>query len=91
MKQTSLKKEQLVLLTQSLSDLTSSASAASASASAASGDTDALIDLSRDLLMNRLDREKGSQVSDKAIFEAHSRYYEAQFLEDCTALGTARD
>ena len=47
----------------------------------------ALIDIGKDLLMNSLDADKGSSVSDKSVFEAHSRYYENEFLKDCQALG----
>ena len=49
--------------------------------------SDPLIDLGKDLLMNALDAEKGSTVSDKAVFERHSRYYENEFLKDCKDLG----
>lgn len=49
-------------------------------------DATALINASRDLLANYLDNEEGASIQDKAIFEAHSRYYEGEFLEDCKAL-----
>ena len=35
----------------------------------------------------RLFLRLGGDISDKSIFESHSRYYEAQFLEDCDSLG----
>ena len=49
-------------------------------------DSDEIVNASRDLLANHLDREEGASIQDKAIFEAHSRYYEGEFLEDCKAL-----
>ena len=48
--------------------------------------SDDLIDVGKDLLMNALDADKGHTVSDKAVFEAHSRYYENEFLKDCKDL-----
>jgi cysteinyl-tRNA synthetase len=47
---------------------------------------DDLIDVGKDLLMNALDAEKGHTISDKAVFESHSRYYEEEFLKDCKDL-----
>ena len=49
--------------------------------------TDELVDVGKDLLMNALDAERGHTVSDKAVFDAHSRYYENEFLNDCRDLG----
>lgn len=51
-----------------------------------SDDSEALIDTARDILANHLDKIEGASIQEKAIFEAHSRYYEAEFLEDCKAL-----
>ena len=48
---------------------------------------DALIETGKDLLMNALDAERGHTVSDKSVFDAHSRYYENEFLKDCKDLG----
>jgi len=72
MKQLQLKLEQLEKISESITSV--------------DNDSDALVTASRDLLANHLDREEGSSVQDKAIFEAHSRYYEGEFLDDCKAL-----
>lgn len=50
------------------------------------GDSETLINTAKDILANHLDKIDGASIQDKAIFEAHSRYYEAEFLEDCKAL-----
>ena len=47
---------------------------------------DELVSVGKDLIANHLDAEKGSEISDKAIFESHSRYYEKEFLDDCENL-----
>ena len=54
---------------------------------ASSRTAESVIDLGKDLFMNALDAEKGASVSDKAVFESHSRYYEDEFLKDCKDLG----
>jgi len=56
-------------------------------AARASEDVSALIDAAVEPLAERLDADLGSTVSDQSVFEAHARLYEAEFLEDMSALG----
>ena len=56
-------------------------------ATAAAVSAEELIQTGKDLIANAMDSEKGHLVSDKSIFESHSRYYEKEFLDDCTSLG----
>lgn len=46
-----------------------------------------LIQASRDALAAQLDKDRGSTVTDRKIFEDHARRYEREFFEDMTALG----
>ena len=46
-----------------------------------------LIAASSEALAETLDRESGAAVTQHAIFEAHARKYEAEFIEDMAALG----
>jgi cysteinyl-tRNA synthetase len=46
-----------------------------------------LIAAGKDILADYLDEKLGHTISDKGIFEAHSRYYENEFLKDCKDLG----
>jgi len=57
---------------------------------AAADSKDALLDVSKDALMAKLDKEKGHTVSDHSIFDAHARHYENEYLEDMDALGIMR-
>jgi len=47
---------------------------------------DALVDAASEALAEALDAEKGAQVTQKEIFEAHARKYEVEWLEDMAAL-----
>lgn len=51
------------------------------------GQRAALINATSDELGELLDKQKGSQVTDQKIFDAHARKYEAEFLEDMRTLG----
>jgi cysteinyl-tRNA synthetase len=44
------------------------------------------VSVGKDLLANHLDKSKGHSIDDKAIFDAHARYYEKEFLDDCKSL-----
>ncbi|KAL3921472.1 MAG: hypothetical protein SGILL_002730 [Bacillariaceae sp.] len=46
-----------------------------------------LITASRDALAAQLDKDRGSTVTDRKVFEDHARRYEREFFEDMTALG----
>lgn len=46
-----------------------------------------LIDASRDALAAQLDKEHGSTVTDRKIYEDHARRFEKEFFEDMAALG----
>jgi cysteinyl-tRNA synthetase len=46
-----------------------------------------LIVASRDALAAQLDKDHGSTVTDRKIFEDHARKYEREFFEDMAALG----
>lgn len=43
-----------------------------------------------DVLSEYVDGVKGSEITDHEVFNAHSRYYEREFLEDLDALGVRR-
>lgn len=46
-----------------------------------------LIATAHDALAAQLDKERGSTITDKKIFEDHARKFEREFFEDMTALG----
>jgi cysteinyl-tRNA synthetase len=46
-----------------------------------------VIHVSRDALAAQLDKDRGSTVTDRKIFEEHARRFEREFFEDMTALG----
>jgi len=46
-----------------------------------------LLSAARSVLADKLDAEKGHLVTDHAIFNAHSRRYEREFMDDMAALG----
>ena len=46
-----------------------------------------LLDAARSVLADKLDAEQGHLVTDHAIFNAHSRRYEREFMDDMAALG----
>jgi cysteinyl-tRNA synthetase len=53
-----------------------------------SGDARAqLLKAAKSVLAEKLDREKGHLITDHAVFNAHARRYEREFMEDMTALG----
>jgi len=58
-----------------------------AAAADASRDRSALLSAARSVAAEKLDRERGHTVTDKAIFDAHSRKYEREFMEDMDLLG----
>uniref|UniRef100_A0A0G4FW38 cysteine--tRNA ligase n=1 Tax=Chromera velia CCMP2878 TaxID=1169474 RepID=A0A0G4FW38_9ALVE len=47
----------------------------------------AVLHSARDPLSELLDKERGSQISDKDVFEQHARFWEGAFWEDMDALG----
>ena len=48
---------------------------------------DKLLQAAKSVLSDMLDREKGHTVTDHAIFNAHARYYEREFMQDMDSLG----
>lgn len=46
-----------------------------------------LAPLCKDVISQRIDREKGSSVSDLSIFQKHAFHFESEFLEDMKNLG----
>jgi len=46
-----------------------------------------LLVAAKSVLAEKLDREKGHLVTDHAVFNAHARKYEREFMEDMEALG----
>ncbi|KAL7535807.1 hypothetical protein ACHAWF_005277 [Thalassiosira exigua] len=46
-----------------------------------------LLVAARSVLAEKLDRERGHLVTDHSVFNAHSRKYEREFMEDMAALG----
>jgi cysteinyl-tRNA synthetase len=46
-----------------------------------------LLTAAKSVLAEKLDREKGHLITDHAVFNAHARKYEREFMEDMTALG----
>ena len=64
--------------------------ASAATADAPPGGDDARADLfraARSVLAEKLDRERGHLVTDHSVFNAHSRKYEKEFMDDMRALG----
>ncbi len=52
-----------------------------------SQDAKQLIMVSKSVLADKLDAEKGQLVTDHSVFIKHARYYEKEFMEDMEALG----
>ena len=46
-----------------------------------------LLKAAKSVLAEKLDREKGHLITDHAVFNAHARKYEREFMEDMAALG----
>jgi cysteinyl-tRNA synthetase len=46
-----------------------------------------LLKAAKSVLAEKLDREKGHLITDHAVFNAHARKYEREFMEDMEALG----
>lgn len=46
-----------------------------------------LLEAARSVLAEKLDAEKGHLITDHAVFNAHSRRYEREFMDDMAALG----
>lgn len=79
--------ERVELLKQHLQKLENFAATKAAVASAASGaDASALARAASEPLSESLDADKGSCVTDKAIFNAHARRFEESYMEDMDAL-----
>lgn len=55
-----------------------------------SGNVDAVLSAARDVLMAKLDKDRGHTVTDHSIFEAHARKYEDEYFADMDALGILR-
>eukprot|EP00873_Tetraselmis_striata_P043036 jgi/Tetstr1/463300/TSEL_008224.t1 len=64
-----------------------SESAAKLEEVAGSGSADAVLEAAGDAIAAVLDAERGSTVTDPAIYRAHAAKYEKEFLEDLTLLG----
>ncbi|KAI3425944.1 hypothetical protein D9Q98_007914 [Chlorella vulgaris] len=77
---TCVAQEQLLLSKQE------AAAAAAAELGAAAG-VQQLLDVAGDALAVQLDQRLGATVTDPAIYRAHAAKYEAEFLEDLSALG----
>jgi len=60
---------------------------AKVAAARAGDDAGVLIDAAAEPLADKLDAELCHTVTDNAVFEAHARRYEAEFLDDMSALG----
>ncbi|CAB9497860.1 Cysteine--tRNA ligase [Seminavis robusta] len=50
-------------------------------------DAKTMIQAAKSVLADKLDREKGHEVTDHSVFLKHARYYEREFMEDMKALG----
>lgn len=50
-------------------------------------DATKLLQLAHDAVAAKLDKEKGSTVTDRKIFESHARHFEQSFYQDMHALG----
>lgn len=61
--------------------------ACSSSASDQKGARANLFLAAKSVLAEKLDREKGHLITDHSVFNAHSRKYEREFMEDMEALG----
>mmetsp|Transcript_31478 Transcript_31478/g.76240 ORF Transcript_31478/g.76240 Transcript_31478/m.76240 type:complete len:1292 (+) Transcript_31478:79-3954(+) len=48
---------------------------------------EALLGAARDALAEQLDKDRGTTVTDRKIFEDHARRFEREYFEDMTALG----
>mmetsp|Transcript_22684 Transcript_22684/g.41060 ORF Transcript_22684/g.41060 Transcript_22684/m.41060 type:complete len:857 (+) Transcript_22684:94-2664(+) len=55
-----------------------------------SGQAEQIASTAREVLMEKLDKEKGHTVSDHSIFDAHGRHFENEYFEDMDALGVIR-
>ena len=55
--------------------------------SAADASRSNLFSAAKSVLAEKLDREKGHLVTDHAVFNAHARKYEREYMEDMAALG----
>ncbi|CAE7195594.1 CysRS [Symbiodinium natans] len=55
-----------------------------------SGKSSLILATARDVLMEKLDKERGHTVSDHSIFDAHGRHFEKEYFEDMDALGILR-
>lgn len=54
------------------------------------GKSTEILATARDVLMEKLDKERGHTVSDHSIFDAHGRRFEKEYFEDMDALGILR-
>lgn len=50
-------------------------------------DAATLIQAGKSVLADKLDREKGHEVTDHSVFLKHARHYEREFMQDMEALG----
>jgi len=56
----------------------------------AASDKAAMLEVAKDPLMAKLDKERGHTVTDHSIFDAHARHFEKEYFEDMDALGILR-
>lgn len=59
-------------------------------ASMKSGDVELILTTAREVLMEKLDKERGHTVTDHSIFDAHGRRFENEYFEDMDSLGILR-
>eukprot|EP00931_Biecheleriopsis_adriatica_P102302 TRINITY_DN77290_c0_g1_i1.p1 TRINITY_DN77290_c0_g1~~TRINITY_DN77290_c0_g1_i1.p1 ORF type:complete len:866 (+),score=255.44 TRINITY_DN77290_c0_g1_i1:117-2714(+) len=55
-----------------------------------SGTQAEILTTAREVLMEKLDKERGHTVTDHSIFDAHGRFFENEFFEDMDALGVLK-
>eukprot|EP00930_Biecheleria_cincta_P082343 TRINITY_DN72099_c0_g1_i1.p1 TRINITY_DN72099_c0_g1~~TRINITY_DN72099_c0_g1_i1.p1 ORF type:complete len:862 (-),score=219.01 TRINITY_DN72099_c0_g1_i1:59-2644(-) len=55
-----------------------------------SGNIEQILTTAREVLMEKLDKERGHTVTDHSIFDAHGRHFENEYFEDMDALGILR-
>mmetsp|Transcript_66203 Transcript_66203/g.147153 ORF Transcript_66203/g.147153 Transcript_66203/m.147153 type:complete len:864 (+) Transcript_66203:59-2650(+) len=54
------------------------------------GQSQPILASAREVLMEKLDKERGHTVTDHSIFDAHGRHFEKEYFEDMDALGILR-
>ncbi|CAE7291940.1 CysRS, partial [Symbiodinium pilosum] len=52
--------------------------------------SESILAAAREVLMEKLDKERGHTVTDHSIFDAHGRRFEEEYFEDMDALGVLR-